>query len=266
MSMKTNPFVTEVVSVVPDAMTYVSIFEWSERQRCELNGVLQSVSNGDNREGVKCISLGTAKPIKEKEKEADIEPFLSRFDNTPSCPLSTLRTYTIHYLLLHNSMSMSSICSAVIRDLKKAKQIVSPNDQDRIKMLVVSLCKETKSDCFNIRKKVVEGLQVSSFAWTSREKKSLSKWVNDSTAQKEKVQPKPKRQKKVKASDTVKDNDSYVGTLLLEVLNIELQVTIPNHQLRYSESVLSPSLTEHMERNMKQFEEYRQKVEKGELR
>ena len=51
LSMKTNPFVTEVVSVVPDAMTYVSIFEWSEIQRCELNGVLQSVSNGDNREG-----------------------------------------------------------------------------------------------------------------------------------------------------------------------------------------------------------------------
>ncbi|KAK8828322.1 hypothetical protein WA556_004736 [Blastocystis sp. ATCC 50177/Nand II] len=268
VSMKTNPFVTEVASVIPDNMTY----------RCELKGVFQGVSSGDNREGVKPTALGAAKPAKpakpakETEKEAAVEPFLSRIGNTPSCSLSTLRLYTIHYLLLHTGMAMNTICSAVMRDLTKAKKTVSPKDRERIKLLVVSLCYATRSDCFDIRKKVVDSLQLSSFAWTPEEKRMLAKWTKKSVKQKEKTtkqkekttkqkektakqKEKATRRKKVKASDTVKENDSYV----------ELQLTIPNHQLRFSESILSPTITEHMETNMTQFEEYRQKVETGVL-
>lgn len=254
-----------------------------------MKGVFQGVSSGDNREGVKPTALGAAKPAKpakpakETEKEAAVEPFLSRIENTPSCSLSTLRLYTIHYLLLHTGMAMNTICSAVMRDLTKAKKTVSPKDRERIKLLVVSLCYATRSDCFDIRKKVVDSLQLSSFAWTPEEKRMLAKWTKKSVKQKEKTtkqkekttkqkektakqKEKATRQKKVKASDTVKENDSYVGRESELVLSVELQLTIPNHQLRFSESILSPTITEHMETNMTQFEEYRQKVETGVLR
>ncbi len=254
-----------------------------------MKGVFQGVSSGDNREGVKPTALGAAKPAKpakpakETEKEAAVEPFLSRIENTPSCSLSTLRLYTIHYLLLHTGMAMNTICSAVMRDLTKAKKTVSPKDRERIKLLVVSLCYATRSDCFDIRKKVVDSLQLSSFAWTPEEKRMLAKWTKKSVKQKEKTtkqkekttkqkektakqKEKATRRKKVKASDTVKENDSYVGRESELVLSVELQLTIPNHQLRFSESILSPTITEHMETNMTQFEEYRQKVETGVLR
>ena len=254
-----------------------------------MKGVFQGVSSGDNREGVKPTALGAAKPAKpakpakETEKEAAVEPFLSRIENTPSCSLSTLRLYTIHYLLLHTGMAMNTICSAVSRDLTKAKKTVSPKDRERIKLLVVSLCYATRSDCFDIRKKVVDSLQLSSFAWTPEEKRMLAKWTKKSVKQKEKTtkqkekttkqkektakqKEKATRRKKVKASDTVKENDSYVGRESELVLSVELQLTIPNHQLRFSESILSPTITEHMKTNMTQFEEYRQKVETGVLR
>lgn len=254
-----------------------------------MKGVFQGVSSGDNREGVKPTALGAAKPAKpakpakETEKEAAVEPFLSRIENTPSCSLSTLRLYTIHYLLLHTGMAMNTICSAVMRDLTKAKKTVSPKDRERIKLLVVSLCYATRSDCFDIRKKVVDSLQLSSFAWTPEEKRMLAKWTKKSVKQKEKTtkqkekttkqkektakqKEKATRRKKVKASDTVKENDSYVGRESELVLSVELQLTIPNHQLRFSESILSPTITEHMETNMTQFEDYRQKVETGVLR
>lgn len=254
-----------------------------------MKGVFQGVSSGDNREGVKPTALGAAKPAKpakpakETEKEAAVEPFLSRIENTPSCSLSTLRLYTIHYLLLHTGMAMNTICSAVMRDLTKAKKTVSPKDRERIKLLVVSLCYATRSDCFDIRKKVVDSLQLSSFAWTPEEKRMLAKWTKKSVKQKEKTtkqkekttkqkektakqKEKATRRKKVKASDTVKENDSYVGRESELVLSVELQLTIPNHQLRFSESILSPTITEHMKTNMTQFEDYRQKVETGVLR
>ena len=247
-----------------------------------MKGVFQGVSSGDNREGVKPTALGAAKPAKpakpakETEKEAAVEPFLSRIENTPSCSLSTLRLYTIHYLLLHTGMAMNTICSAVMRDLTKAKKTVSPKDRERIKLLVVSLCYATRSDCFDIRKKVVDSLQLSSFAWTPEEKRMLAKWTKKSVKQKEKTtkqkektakqKEKATRRKKVKASDAVKENDSYVGRESELVLSVELQLTIPNHQLRFSESILSPTITEHMKTNMTQFEEYRQKVETGVLR
>ena len=237
------------------------------------------MSSGDNREGVKPTALGAAKPAKpakETEKEAAVEPFLSRIENTPSCSLSTLRLYTIHYLLLHTGMAMNTICSAVMRDLTKAKKTVSPKDRERIKLLVVSLCYATRSDCFDIRKKVADSLQLSSFAWTPEEKRMLAKWTKKSVKQKEKTtkqkektakqKEKATRRKKVKASDTVKENDSYVGRESELVLSVELQLTIPNHQLRFSESILSPTITEHMKTNMTQFEDYRQKVETGVLR
>ena len=180
-------------------------------------------------------------------------------------------------------MAMNTICSAVMRDLTKAKKTVSPKDRERIKLLVVSLCYATRSDCFDIRKKVVDSLQLSSFAWTPEEKRMLAKWTKKSVKQKEKTakqkekttkqkektakqKEKATRRKKVKASDTVKENDSYVGRESEVVLSVELQLTIPNHQLRFSESILSPTITEHMETNMTQFEEYRQKVETGVLR
>ena len=237
------------------------------------------MSSGDNREGVKPTALGAAKPAqpaKEAEKEAAVEPFLSQIENTPSCSLSTLRLYTIHYLLLHTGMAMNTICSAVMRDLTKAKKTVSPKDRERIKLLVVSLCYATRSDCFDIRKKVVDSLQLSSFAWTPEEKRMLAKWTKKSVKQKEKTakqkektakqKEKATRRKKVKASDTVKENDSYVGRESEVELSVELQLTIPNHQLRFSESILSPTITEHMKTNMTQFEEYRQRVETGVLR
>ena len=241
-----------------------------------MKGVFQGVSSGDNREGVKPTALGAAKPAKETEKEAAVEPFLSRIENTPSCPLSTLRLYTIHYLLLHTGMAMNTICSAVMKDLAKAKKTVSPKDRERIKLLVVSLCYATRSDCFDIRKKVVDSLQLSSFAWTPEEKRMLAKWTKKSVKQKEKAtkqkektakqKEKATRRKKVKASDTVKENDSHVGRMSEVELSVELQLTIPNHQLRFSESILSPTITEHMKTNMTQFEEYRQRVETGVLR
>lgn len=225
---------------------------------------------------MKPTALGAAKPTKETEKEAAVEPFLSRIENTPSCPLSTLRLYTIHYLLLHTGMAMNTICSAVMKDLAKAKKTVSPKDRERIKLLVVSLCYATRSDCFDIRKKVVDSLQLSSFAWTPEEKRMLAKWTKKSVKQKEKAtkqkektakqKEKATRRKKVKASDTVKENDSYVGRTSEVELSVELQLTIPNHQLRFSESILSPTITEHMKTNMTQFEEYRQRVETGVLR
>ena len=173
-------------------------------------------------------------------------------------------------------MAMNTICSAVMRDLTKVKKTVSPKDRERIKLLVVSLCYATRSDCFDIRKKVVDSLQLSSFAWTPEEKRMLAKWTKKSVKQKEKTtkqkektakqKEKATRRKKVKASDTVKENDSYVGRESELVLSVELQLTIPNHQLRFSESILSPTITEHMKTNMTQFEDYRQKVETGVLR
>lgn len=130
---------------------------------------------------------------------------------------------------------------------------MSPKDRERIKLLVVSLCYATRSDCFDIRKKVVDSLQLSSFAWTPEEKRMLAKWTKKSVKQKEKTtkqkekttkqkektakqKEKATRRKKVKASDTVKENDSYVGRESELVLSVELQLTIPNHQLRFSES------------------------------
>lgn len=175
-----------------------------------MGGVIQSVSTADNREGVKSISMGAEKPVKEEVVEDTSFDFLGSFPLPRGCPQEVLRKYAIHYLLLHDDQTRSEAYEGIITDMKAADLEVNETDLLRVDLLLSSLCTVSEDSKCRLSPSVVDGLSLPSWVWKPSEKKRVMKWrkpVAKSSAQEE-SEPKPKRVKKAKNTD---ENESYVG-------------------------------------------------------
>lgn len=175
-----------------------------------MGGVIQSVSTTDNREGVKSISLGAEKPVKEEVVEESSFDFLGSITLPCGCPQETLRKYAIHYLLLHDDQNRSEACEGIVAEMRAAELEVNETDTLRLDLLLSSLCTESEDSKCRLSQSVVDGLSLSSWVWKPSERKRIMKWrklVAKSGSQEE-AEPKPKRVRKAKNTD---ENESYIG-------------------------------------------------------
>lgn len=205
--------------------------------------MIQASTVFDSSEQEKSDSSLTS-PTRSDEQETRNE---SRFlDSIPLDPIdnSVLHRHVFHYLLLHDNQSLPDICSEVSKSIQSSENVsLSPIDQTRLQLLVLSLCITTETGLLSLNTSLLDRYIPSEWIWNPSEKSEIMKRFKSSQKRDTEVESiKPKRGRRAKKKD--------------DEMIVEHSITLPTVSFTFVESILTPFLKTHIEANTQSIDSF----------
>ena len=213
------------------------------------------MTSGDQEERKKDISLTAKHTPKEAEnqKESVLSMFLETLPPT-SVDQSEVRRHVIHTFLLHDSLSLEEALDLVEKSLSSENEAVRLLTEMQIRENCV-----IANGGYVLSPAVLASLTPSEWIWKEEEQGAIMKHFPTPKRKRSKMEeaqppeePKQRRSRKLKPKPEGE-------------VEKELTLTIPNHTLRYGESLLSQELRNTLQRNLEMFTTYRNQVENNSM-
>ena len=183
--------------------------------------------------------------VRSEEQETRKESHF--LDSIPLDPVddSVLHRYAFHYLLLHGNQSLSDICSEVSKSIQSSENVsLSPIDQTRLQLLVLSLCTTTETGLLSLNTSLLDRYTPSEWVWNPNEKSEIMKLFKSSqqkqSAEIESIKPKRGRRSKKKDDEMI----------------VEHSITLPTASFTFVESILTPFLKTRIEANTQSIDSF----------
>lgn len=210
---------------------------------------------GDQEERKKDIDLTAKHTPKEAEnqKESVQSMFLETLPST-SVDQSEVRRHVIHAFLLHKSMSLEEALNSVEQSLSSEEEAVRLLAEMQIRENCVMV-----NGSYALSPTVLTSLTPSEWVWKEEEQGVIMQRFPTPKRKRSKIdeaqppeEPKQRRGRKTKSRPEGE-------------VEKELTLTIPNHTLRFDESLLSQKLRNTIQRNLGMFTTYRSQVENNSM-